>query len=188
MQHHWIMTTQSHYYKYRGENQSNYEKGGYGQIFSNALPSYFEFRLNQNIDLGSNLSAIRIDQPYIRMPDASDPFGRFVEQKAWHRYKSRQFIEQLLSERKAIWESNSKHIRERSMSLFPEYSMSQRMSHKDPETKKRFLELAKERADLEDRLQEARLKLWQDALPLRRELLEAEQRYEAAKFRDDLLS
>lgn len=96
-------------------------------------------------------------------------------------------IIQLLNERQEIRDKNHKGIMGQITDVSGELSCWENLKYSQ-DARKHETRIAKLKADLERELRDQDVTLWRDTFELRRELIDAEKRYESAKLRTGLVS
>ena len=120
-------------------------------------------------------------------PQSSDLVDLITGQQLRFNYLSLETIIQLLNERQQIRDKNHIGIMGQITDVSGEISCFENLKYSQ-EARKTELRLAKLKNDLERELRDQDVTLWRDTFELRRELIDAEKRYQSSKLRTGLVS
>jgi len=120
-------------------------------------------------------------------PELSNLVELLTGQQLKFNHRSLETIRQLLYERQHIRDKNHGGIMDQITDVSGEISCCGNFRY-NQEAKKRELSLAKLKDNLERELRDQDITLWRDTFELRRELIDAEKRYQSSKLRTGLVS
>lgn len=117
----------------------------------------------------------------------TDLVQQITGQQIKFNYLSLETIIQLLNERQQLRDKNHGGIMDQITDVSGEISCCENFRY-NQEAKKRELSLAKSKDNLERELRDQDVTFWRDTVELRRELIDAEKRYQSSKLRTGLVS
>jgi len=120
-------------------------------------------------------------------PQSSDLVDLITGQQLKFNHLTLETIIQLLNERQQIRDKNHKGIMGQITDVSGELSCWENLKY-NQDARKHETRIAKLKADLERELRDQDVTLWRDTFELRRELIDAEKRYQSSKLRTGLIS
>jgi len=120
-------------------------------------------------------------------PQSSNLVDLITGQQLKFNHLSLETIIQLLNERQQIRDKNHSGIMGQITDVSGELSCWENLKY-NQDARKHEARIAKLKADLERELRDQDVTLWRDTFELRRELIDAEKRYQSSKLRTDLVS